>query len=71
MADAAHPITVRYDEPGGEPFPYVEVRDGLLALINRATFIELADHAEERDGQLGVVSRGTFMAMGPADDPEA
>ncbi len=75
VADAAHPITVRYDEPGGEPSPYVEVRDGLLALINRATFMELAGFAEERDGErgpeLGIVSRGTFMVLGPADDPKA
>lgn len=68
VADAAHPITVRYDEPGGEPSPYVEVRDGLLALLNRATFMELAQFAEERDGVLGVVSRGAFMELGPADE---
>ena len=68
VADAEHPITVRYDEPGGEPAPYVEVRDGLLALISRSAFLELAGWAEERDGTLGVVSRGTFMALGPAED---
>ena len=70
VADAEHPITVRYDEPGGEPSPYVEVRDGLLALISRPVFMELAGLAEERDGELGVVSRGTFMVLGPAEDPD-
>ena len=67
VADAEHPITVRYDAPGGEPAPYVEVRDGLLALISRAAFVELAGWVEERDGELGVLSRGTFMALGPAE----
>ena len=67
VADAEHPITVRHDEPGGEPSPYVEVRDGLLALVSRSTFVELADFVEERAGRLGVVSRGAFMDLGPAD----
>ena len=67
VADAEHPITVRYDEPGGEPSPYVEVRDGLLALISRSVFLELAELVEERGGELGVVSRGEFMALGPAE----
>ena len=70
VADAGHPITVRYDEPGGEPSPYVEVRDGLLALISRPVFVELAGFAEERDGALGVVSRDAFMVLGPAEDPD-
>lgn len=41
-ADADHPIRVEVDDESGEPSPYVMVRDGLEALINRATWYELA-----------------------------
>ena len=69
VADAEHPITVEYADPGADPRPYVLVRDRLRALISRSVFIELADHVEEgADGTLGVVSRGTFMPLGPAAD---
>ena len=61
IADKRHPISVKYDEPGGEPSPYVLVRDRLQALISRAVYYELADLAEERDGVIGLESRGFFM----------
>lgn len=66
IADAEHPITVHYAEPGGEPAPYVLVRDELKALISRPVFYQLADYAQERDGVLGVVSRDCFMALSEA-----
>ena len=67
VADAAHPITVEYAHPDADPRPYLLVRDRLRALISRAVFLELAEHAEERDGTLGVVSRELFMPLGPSE----
>jgi hypothetical protein len=70
VAGPDHPIRVEIDADTGEPAPYIEVRNGLEALINRATFYRLVELAEERDdGQgavLGVWSRGCFFPLGPA-----
>ncbi len=66
IADADHLITVRYDQPDGEPSPYVEVRDSLYALINRSAYYELAEWVEQRDDQIGVVSSGIFMKLSDA-----
>lgn len=63
VADELHPITVSYDEPGGEPSPYVLVRDRLKALISRSVYYELVDLAEERNGVIGLESRGFFMRL--------
>ena len=63
IADAQHPIHVKYSAAGGEPSPYLLVRDRLQALISRAVFYELADWAIEQDGFLGVESAGVFMAL--------
>ena len=50
--------------PDGEPRPYVHVRGGMEALIDRKTFYRLADHAEGGpDGRMGVVSGGRFFAL--------
>lgn len=58
-----HPI--RVEERDGEPAPYVEVRAGLEALIDRKSFFRLADLAVEEaiDGTptIGVWSSGTFF----------
>lgn len=55
-------------DPAGEPRPYLHVRGGLEALINRPTFYELAALAEARptpEGpMLGVVSHGAWFAIG-------
>lgn len=66
IADEQHLITVDYSTPGGDPSPYVLVRDSLKALISRAAFFQLADWAEERSGVLGVESRGCFMVLSEA-----
>jgi hypothetical protein len=56
--------------PDGEPRPYLHVRRGLEALINRPVFYELVEMAEERataEGpQLGVASNGAWFPVGPA-----
>jgi uncharacterized protein len=70
-ADSAHPLRV-VEKPGtGEVSPYVEVRDGLEALILRPLYYELADLAVPppadsalgRDS-LGVWSKGVFFFLG-------
>jgi len=66
IADAQHPITVRYDQANGEPSPYVEVRDSLFALINRSAYYELAQWVEHRDELIGVMSGGIFMKLSDA-----
>ena len=62
LVDAAHPITVRDNQ--GEPRPYVEVRDGLRALIARSVFYRLVDLGEVRDGMLEVWSSGRRFVLG-------
>ncbi|MEQ8815882.1 MAG: DUF1285 domain-containing protein [Thalassobaculum sp.] len=75
VAGPDHRIRVEIDAETGEPSPYIEVRDGLEALINRATFYRLVEIAVERaspdDGGevLGVWSKDRFFPLGavPAD----
>ncbi len=64
VAGPAHPIRL---DPGDEPRPYIEVRDGLDALIARPVFYELAALAiaEARDPP-GLWSDGVYFALGPA-----
>ncbi|MGY4803169.1 DUF1285 domain-containing protein [Teichococcus aerofrigidensis] len=68
-ADADHPIRVQIDPRTREPRPYVMVRAGLEARINRAVFYELVALAEPEtlEGRevLGVWSEGVFF---PIDD---
>ncbi|MDB6178869.1 DUF1285 domain-containing protein [Paracoccus sp. Z330] len=61
-ADADHPIILRGDAT--EPRPYVHVRAGLEALIDRKTFYRLAAAAETgQDGRAGVRSHDQFFAL--------
>ena len=72
VAGPDHPIRVAIDADTGEPAPYIEVLDGLEALINRATFYRLVELAVGRvdpdDGRevLGVWSKGRFFPLGPS-----
>lgn len=70
VAGPDHPIRLDVDRETGEPAPYVMVRDGLEALINRATYYRLAEMAVARgDGSpdLGVWSGGEFFPLGRAE----
>ena len=62
VADAAHPIRVEQND--AQPRPYIMVRDGLEALINRPVFYRLVEHAVQEDNQLAVYSRGTRFLLG-------
>ncbi len=63
-------IRVEMDPETGEPRPYLHVRRGLEALINRPVFYELVEMAQERDTPegptLGVASNGAWFPVGPA-----
>jgi hypothetical protein len=57
-------IRVEMDEATGEPRPYLHVRRGLEALINRPVFYELVEMAEAEDGQYRVSSNGQWFTLG-------
>jgi hypothetical protein len=63
-------IRVATDAATGEPRPYLHVRRGLEARIERPVFYELVAMAEARGGPdgevLGVRSNGVFFTLGPA-----
>lgn len=67
-----HPIRVDRDADRDEPSPYVHVRAGLEALIDRKTFYRLVDIGEvaPHDGEswFGVRSGGAFFPIIPTRD---
>jgi len=69
-ADSQHPIRVVIDPKSREPRPYIMVRPGLEARINRAVFYELVALAEPEEigGKtlLGVWSEGVFFPIDEA-----
>lgn len=69
-AGPEHPIRVARDPVTEEPAPYLHVRAGLEALIDRKTFYRLVDlgteHTVEGVAQFGVWSGGAFFAFMPA-----
>ncbi|THH34828.1 DUF1285 domain-containing protein [Aliishimia ponticola] len=70
QASADDPIRMERDAETGEPAPYVHVRSGLEALIDRKSFYRLAEIGEVHEGQFGVWSGGVFFAFMPADELE-
>lgn len=67
-AGAEHPL--RFTEQNDQPAPYVRVRGGLEARLNRAVFYRLMDRVEEGtyEGKawLGLWSRGVFFPVAAA-----
>jgi uncharacterized protein len=62
-----HALDVRIDADG-TPRPYLHVRGGLLALVNRATFYRLADLALAEGAEPpGLWSHGAFFKFGTSD----
>lgn len=65
-----HPIRVVRDPVTGEPAPYVMVRRGLEALIDRKSFYRLAELGTEHEVggvlQFGLWSAGAFFPLIPA-----
>lgn len=67
-ADEAHPLRVVNHPATDEPSPYILVRNGLEARLNRPVFYELVEIGrEERVGDatlFGVWSKGRFFPLG-------
>jgi hypothetical protein len=72
VAGADNPIRVERDATTGEPSPYVHVRRGLWARIDRKSFYRLIDLGahETVDGQgwFGLWSSGRFFPVIPSAD---
>ncbi len=66
---AEYPL--RFEEQDDQPAPYVRVRGGLDARLNRAVFYRLMEKVEEgtHEGRawLGLWSRGSFFPVAPAE----
>ena len=71
-AGPEHPIRVERDPGTGEPAPYVMVRRGLEALIDRKSFYRLVElcetHAVGGTEQFGLWSGGAFFPVIPAEE---
>jgi uncharacterized protein len=71
--DSEHPL--RFERGASEGLkPYVRVRGGLWALVNRALFYDLVELGRvelvAHEDWFGVRSRGLFFPMGPASEIE-
>jgi hypothetical protein len=73
-AGPGNPIRVVRDPETGEPSPYVHVRRGLEALIDRKSFyrlVEIGEHREVEGGRwFGVRSGGVFFPIIPSAEME-
>lgn len=67
-ASADLPIRVLRDTDTGEPSPYVMVRSGLEALIDRKSFYRLVELGAHHDGWFGIWSSGAFFPIIPSDE---
>jgi hypothetical protein len=67
-ASSDAPIRVVRDCETGEPAPYVMVRAGLEALIDRKSFYRLVDIATHHDGWFGLWSDGQFFPIIPSHE---
>ena len=61
-----HPIRVVRDPETGEPSPYIMIRAGLEALIDRKSFYRLVDIGAHHDGWFGLWSSGQFFPVIPS-----
>ncbi|MEM9796265.1 MAG: DUF1285 domain-containing protein [Pseudomonadota bacterium] len=57
-----NPLRVEF-AADGEPSPYVEVRRGLEALIDRKSFYRLVEIGREENGMFGLRSGGSFFPI--------
>ena len=66
--NAEHPVYVVSDAASGEPSPYVQLDQGLVARLSRAVYYELVgaggEEAIEGKRQYGVWSCGQFFCLG-------
>ena len=62
----ALPIRVKRDPETGEPSPYVHIRAGLEALIDRKSFYRMVDIGTTHEDWFGIWSNGSFFKIIPA-----
>jgi hypothetical protein len=71
-AGPGHDIRVERDAQTGEPSPYIHIRAGLWALIDRKSFYRLVElgtlHMVDGDSWFGLWSRETFFPVIPSKD---
>lgn len=65
-AGPENPIRVVRDATTGEPSPYVMVRAGLEALIDRKSFYRLVEIGAHHEGWFGLWSKGAFFQIIPS-----
>ncbi|MEQ9260616.1 MAG: DUF1285 domain-containing protein [Roseovarius sp.] len=70
LAGATNPIRVERDAETGEPSPYVMVRDGLEALIDRKSFYRMVELGAHEDGWFGLWSDGAFFRILRSEEME-
>lgn len=68
IAGPEHPIRIERDPETGEPSPYVMVRAGLEALVDRKSFYRLVEIGSHHDDWFGLWSNGAFFRMIPSDE---
>ncbi len=70
VAGPENAIRVERNPQTGEPSPYVHIRSGLEALIDRKTFYRLIDAGEVEGEMFGLRSNGMFFPVIPAAELE-
>ena len=70
IASGEDPIRVKRDPETGEPSPYVHIRAGLEALIDRKSFYRMVDIGSIHEDWFGVWSNGNFFKIIPAKELE-
>lgn len=68
LAGPEHPIRVERDPETSEPSPYVMVRAGLEALIDRKSFYRLVEIGTHHEGWFGLWSGGEFFRVIPSSE---
>lgn len=68
VAGPEHAIRVVRDPETGEPSPYIMIRAGLEALIDRKSFYRLVDIGAHHEGWFGLWSSGQFFPIIPSDE---
>lgn len=67
IANLANPVRLETDPVSGEPSPYVHVRRGMEALIDRKSFYRLVDYccheAHQGENWFGIWSANTFFPL--------
>ena len=62
------PIRIETRDDGEQPQPYVMIRNGLEALIDRKSFYRMAEIGVHHDGWFGLWSGGAFFGLIPSGD---